>query len=120
MEENASICYLQMTSSYFSKNWKTTYKCVFSGYNTYQTLSSLLGNQYWSVRYYKYNQVSYIVLFIQTIDEDLVLALDALITKKVAKKVLKKKNQNTIDKEDPSLIVTLEKNIAEKPKFIVD
>ncbi|CAG8806399.1 26564_t:CDS:2, partial [Dentiscutata erythropus] len=74
---------------------RKVYRCVFSGPNTYQTISSILDNQYWGVRYYKCNQVSYVVLLIQTTAKNLVPALDAILAKKAAKK---KKKQGNIDK----------------------
>ncbi|CAG8734506.1 16401_t:CDS:2, partial [Dentiscutata heterogama] len=62
-------------------------------------------------------QVSYVVLLIQTTAENSVPALDAILAKKVAKK---KKKQGNIDKEESSSAITLEKDKALWPEFIVD
>ncbi|CAG8797302.1 11715_t:CDS:1, partial [Dentiscutata erythropus] len=40
----------------------------------------------WGVQHYKYNQVSYVVLLIQTTAENSVPALDAIFAKKAVKK----------------------------------
>src|SRR6185437_148977 len=72
---------------------RRAYKCIFSESDAYQTISSLLGDHCWGVRHYKCNQVSYVVLFIQTTNESSIPALDALIAKKAAKKKKKKKKK---------------------------
>src|SRR6185437_6261533 len=87
--------YLGLFGQYLTRVFvhRRAYKCVFSGSDAYQTISSLLGDHCWGVRHYKCNQVSYVVLFIQTTNESSIPALDALIAKKAAKKKKKKKKK---------------------------
>ncbi|CAG8837234.1 15747_t:CDS:2, partial [Racocetra persica] len=51
----------------FRKTEKQVIKfpCI-EGPNAYQNISSILDDQCWGVRHYKCNQISYVVLFIQT------------------------------------------------------